>query len=433
MADLDDDKSYTSNATPARWTTRLLATRWILLTACLAIVILVFTGRLQVSEALFVFAIIMAVALIAPQRTRVQRRMAEAANGGDPNFETAFARFANALSVPCIIIDDRAIVQHVSDLARIPFPKLGPGMPISFSLRHPDLLAAIETCRATQTTQKVDVKLTLPNETWFQVTLAPISTKGLRGQTRGQNWIVVTMLDTTEQRRVDRMRADFVANASHELRTPLTSLVGFIETLQGPAAGDPEAQKKFLAIMRAQAERMSNLISDLLSLSRIELHQHVKPTTPVDIAALLGEVVDGLKPLADEAEVELRLQVPEEGAAIVGDRNELYEVFENLIDNAIKYGASGKHIDIALQKGTLHHGNAFMTTITDHGPGIASEHVPRLTERFYRVDAESSRQKKGTGLGLAIVKHIVNRHKGLMTIRSEVGKGTTVEISLPAQ
>jgi two-component system phosphate regulon sensor histidine kinase PhoR len=244
--------------------------------------------------------------------------------------------------------------------------------------------------------------------------------------------LVVTLQNQTEARRIDALRTDFIANASHELRTPLASLIGFIDTLLGPAAKDAEARERFLGIMRQQAVRMSKLIDDLLSLSRIEMRQHVRPTTTVDLSLLLREAADGLLGRAAEESVTIEVETPEGPANVAGDREELYEVFENLIDNAIKYGGSGGRVELQLVAVSNRPGYAFLVSVVDHGAGIAAVHVPRLTERFYRVDAESSRKKKGTGLGLAIVKHIVNRHRGAMTIQSRPGEGTRVEVLLPS-
>jgi two-component system phosphate regulon sensor histidine kinase PhoR len=211
----------------------------------------------------------------------------------------------------------------------------------------------------------------------------------------------------------------------------LASLVGFIDTLLGPAARDEAARERFLTIMRGQAQRMSKLIDDLLSLSRIEMRQHMLPSGSVDLGPLLAEVVEGLQPLAKRSEVVLSLASPERAIAVTGARDELYEVFENLIENAISYGGDGGRVDIAVGPVKNQPGFDIAITVTDHGAGIAPEHVPRLTERFYRVDAESSRRKKGTGLGLAIVKHIVQRHRGKLVIRSTEGVGTTAEVLLP--
>jgi two-component system phosphate regulon sensor histidine kinase PhoR len=225
------------------------------------------------------------------------------------------------------------------------------------------------------------------------------------------------------------MRADFVANASHELRTPLASLSGFIETLQGPARNDPQARERFLDIMKAQANRMARLIDDLLSLSRIELKAHVQPEHQVDLGPIVRQVADGLQTLARDRGVEVRIALPPEPLFARGDRDELIRVFENLVENALKYGAAGKRVDIALVREAGD--NEATVAVRDYGPGIAPEHLPRLTERFYRVDVTESRAQGGTGLGLALVKHILHRHRGRLTIDSAPGKGATFTVRLP--
>jgi len=244
--------------------------------------------------------------------------------------------------------------------------------------------------------------------------------------------VVIMLRDLTQARRVEQMRVDFIANASHELRTPLASLLGFVETLQGPARNDAVAREKFLAIMRAQATRMSRLIDDLLSLSRIELNAHVRPDKPVDLVPIVGHIADTLAPLALERGVTVTIEKQAETLNVLGERDELIRVFENLVENAIKYGASGGLVEITLAAHARPGGRAeeVVVTIRDHGPGIPAEHVPRLTERFYRVDVAQSRDKGGTGLGLAIVKHIVARHRGRLTIESEVGEGSAFSVRL---
>jgi two-component system phosphate regulon sensor histidine kinase PhoR len=235
--------------------------------------------------------------------------------------------------------------------------------------------------------------------------------------------------DLTPLHRVEEMRSDFVANASHELRTPLAALSGFIDTLLGPARADAAARERFLAIMKTQAARMARLIDDLLSLSRIELIEHVHPDTPVDLVPIVRQVVDGLQTLATDRNVEITLALPDKPALVPGDRDELTRVFENLIENALKYGASGKKVDVGFS--TSGRESEILVTIRDYGPGIAAEHIPRLTERFYRVDVTQSRAEGGTGLGLALVKHILNRHRGRLTIESEFGRGATFNVRLP--
>ena len=327
--------------------------------------------------------------------------------------------FADALSDPCLILDRRSVILHRNPPAAREFPAVAPGNVLTLVLRSPALIGAVEAVRRSGGPQSVELHQTVPNETWHSANVAPLP--------GGEGLLAVTLQNLTAHKRLEQLRSDFIANASHELRTPLTSLVGFIDTLLGPAAKDEGARERFLTIMRQQAGRMSALIDDLLSLSRIELRQHLKPTGAVDLAQLLAEVRDGLETQAKEAGVEIAVEA-EPGSVVTGDANELHEVFENLIDNAIKYGGEGGRVEVAVAPGRA--GYDYAVTVTDHGAGIAQEHVPRLTERFYRVDAESSRKKKGTGLGLAIVKHIVNRHRGQLTIRSRPGEGTRVEVLL---
>ena len=240
--------------------------------------------------------------------------------------------------------------------------------------------------------------------------------------------MLVQLKDLTREQQVERMRADFVANASHELRTPLASLSGFIETLLGAAKNDQTARERFLVLMRTQAERMKRLIDDLLSLSRIEMNVHLKPQGTVDLAEIARHVADIMSGMAKEENCELKLDLPQK-LMVTGDRDELVQVAQNLVENALKYASAGKVIDI---KGRSVDGQMELT-VTDRGPGIAEEHIPRLTERFYRVSVQESRSRGGTGLGLAIVKHILNRHRGKLIVASQLGHGSSFTIRLPAE
>jgi two-component system phosphate regulon sensor histidine kinase PhoR len=241
----------------------------------------------------------------------------------------------------------------------------------------------------------------------------------------------MTFHDLTPLRRVEEMRADFVANASHELRTPLAALLGFIETLQGSAREDAKARERFLAIMQEQARRMARLIDDLLSLSRIELNAHRRPDTPVDLVPIVRQVVDGLETLARDRGVTVNIAATG-GLRVLGDHDELVRIFENLVENALKYGAAGRRVDLKIEPGLSADGEAeAQVSVRDYGPGIAPEHLPRLTERFYRVDVTESRAQGGTGLGLALVKHILARHRGRLTIDSAPGAGATFTVHLP--
>ncbi|TJW71789.1 MAG: two-component sensor histidine kinase, partial [Mesorhizobium sp.] len=242
---------------------------------------------------------------------------------------------------------------------------------------------------------------------------------------------VLVFKDQSEARRIDRMRADFIANASHELRTPLASIAGFIETLRGPARGDPAARDQFLQIMQNQTGRMARLIDDLLSLSRLEMKPYLGPGTEVDLRQTIDSVIDSLGPLASENGVVIEWDFIDGPLSVPGDRDELFQVFENLLENACKYGQSGGRVTVSIAGSEDGQEAGIDVTIRDYGPGIAEEHIPRITERFYRVDVENSRTQKGTGLGLSIVKHILTRHNARLSIKSEVGKGAAFTVHLP--
>lgn len=270
----------------------------------------------------------------------------------------------------------------------------------------------------------------------------------------GAHLALLSLRDETELRQVERTRVDFLANASHELRTPLASLSGFIETLRGHAKADEGARDRFLGIMQAQAERMNRLIDDLMSLSRIELNEHIAPSEKVDLCGVVADVVDAASPLAAERGVKIEVQAPPRGqAAVVGARDQLVQVVQNLVDNALKYSSLGHVVTITVKTGQTaeaatgairpeasrlslltpdHSSDTYgLVRVRDQGPGIDREHLPRLTERFYRVEGQKSGERSGTGLGLAIVKHIVNRHRGGLAVESLRGEGSTFTVYLP--
>ncbi|MBO6758413.1 MAG: two-component sensor histidine kinase [Roseibium sp.] len=342
----------------------------------------------------------------------------------------------DALASPCFVADGRGITRYVNKAAAKYYGGVRPGDPLSFSLRAPSLLEAFDRVCSTGSAERITWTDKVPTEAWFEAHLAPIYMPGSAGaQDRSgpPDFVLVVVADLTEQRRLERMRTDFVANASHELRTPLASLTGFIETLQGPAKEDPEARDRFLGIMAQQAGRMRRLIDDILSLSRIELKAHVRPEALVDLSEIVRHTNDALAPLARELDVTVETLIPEGPATVRGDRDELIQVAENLIENALKYGVDGEKvaIEVALEFDTGGTQNWVMR-VRDYGPGIAPEHVPRLTERFYRADVASSRATKGTGLGLAIVKHILTRHQARLEIDSTEGEGSTFTVKIPA-
>lgn len=403
----------------ARFWRRLL----LLLAIALVFVVLCALRRLAVPDALLAWLAVALLAGLIPS-TDDRRALAPSVSGSTgPDFAEDLRHFADALPDPCIVLDPRGVVLHRNAGAGLHFPGIVQGSPIAFALRFPALLQALEAARGGET-RTVELHQSVPAESWYRVTIAPLQPNDPTAP------LVVTLHSLTEERRLAALRSDFIANASHELRTPLTSLVGFIDTLLGPAANDAEARARFLGIMRGQAARMSKLIDDLLSLSRIEMRQHLRPTGSVELGGLLREVVEAMRPIAKAAETAIALRAPDTAVTVSGERDELYEVFENLIENAIKYGGGAEGIEVELAQPAPRPGFEAAVTVIDHGAGVAAEHVPRLTERFYRVDADTSRKKKGTGLGLAIVKHIVTRHHGELAIRSQPGQGTTVEVLL---
>lgn len=330
---------------------------------------------------------------------------------------------------PVILVDQRAVVVEANAAARTLLPGLKAGHPLSFALRSPTVLDGIDAVLGSGEPLRVEYSEHVPVERTFEVHIGPLDADAPNIDVWGG--VVLFFRDLTSARRLESMRADFVANASHELRTPLASLLGFIETLQGPARNDPAARERFLDIMRDQAQRMKRLIDDLLSLSRIEMRLHVAPTQPVDLTAAVRQMVETLTPLGKERGVAIKAKLPDRPLYVRGERDELLRVMENLIENAIKYGESGKKVDVELGLGEGADQNHVVLSVQDYGPGIAPEHLPRLTERFYRIDATQSREKGGTGLGLAIVKHIVNRHRGHLSIASEPAQGARFTVAIP--
>ena len=311
--------------------------------------------------------------------------------------------------------------------ARGLFASLREGSHISSVIRTPEFLDAVSAAPERGRAVTVTYAERVPVGRRMAATVAPLA----RGSEQGGS-ILVLLRDLTEVERINQMRADFIANASHELRTPLASLRGFIETLQSSAKGDPGARERFLPIMAEQASRMTRLIDALLSLSRVEMNAHVPPSDLVDLNDVLNSAKDTLEPLAQETGFTFEVGRFPRPAIVRGDRDELLQVLQNLVQNAFKYGERGGHVRIEAKHipSLGRQAGRYAIAVVDKGPGIAPEHLPRLTERFYRVDVASSREKGGTGLGLAIVKHILNRHKGELAIASKHGKGSTFTVML---
>lgn len=403
---------------------RIWGRRWLLATIAVVLAGLAFWDGVSAWHGLTALAMILVATGLIPSSLAQDGSPAPALpdNGGKPSFEDLVA----AIPDPVIVLDANLAVRHFNRKAREIIPNLRVSEALTYALRVPELIDAIRGALEAGGSRQIEYSERVPVD---RVMEAQISTIAANGRI---DFVVIVLRDVTQRQRVEQMRVDFVANASHELRTPLASLLGFVETLQGPARNDAAAREKFLDIMRAQANRMSRLIDDLLSLSRIELNAHVQPDNPVDLNLVVSHVADTLGPLARDRGVELSIDRRVPALEVRGERDELIRVFENLVENAIKYGASGGRVEVTLDSVPKPQGKGVdaVVTVRDHGPGIEAEHVPRLTERFYRVDAAKSREKGGTGLGLAIVKHIVARHRGRLGIESVPGEGTTFSVKI---
>ena len=328
------------------------------------------------------------------------------------------------LPYPLIVINDRGRITYANTATDTLGAAIHTGDHFATSFRAP---VFIETVNAViEDNASRACQFSLPGRD--QVFEAQVSFLPQGGDFGDDQQLIAVIQDRTEEIRANAMRTDFIANASHELRTPLASVVGYIETLQGHAKDDPEARDRFLGIMARQAGRMNRLVEDLLSLSRIEMDARRPPNETCDVFAIVREAIAAMKPVTESSNADLKVDIPAEKAIITGDRDQLIQVATNLIDNAVKYGGGhpvtiSANIDEAAHRVTI--------DIIDKGPGIAREHLSRLTERFYRVNASESRKVGGTGLGLAIVKHILNRHGGGLDIASTPGEGSRFSVWLP--
>jgi two-component system phosphate regulon sensor histidine kinase PhoR len=416
----------------AAWLGRLAGARLAFVAAAIVLVCFVAIDALSLTYAAIGLAIVGAAGLIGESARPRAPSVAPAATRIDSQMVAGLAEDMLAgLPDPVVALDHEGIVVAFNARAKAFAPALRRGEPASFALRMPEVVEAIRNATATGVPQHIEFSERVPVDRWYEAHVTPLRLRGERTHER-PDLVLMAVHDLTPLRRVEEMRADFVANASHELRTPLATLSGFIETLQGPARDDAAARERFLAIMKQQAFRMARLIDDLLSLSRIELNVHVRPEMPVDLVAILRQVADAMQMLARDRGAEIAVQAPAEPVVIPGDRDELVRVFENLVENALKYGAAGKRVEIRIER-EAGRGRVLEAAVSvrDFGPGIPPEHLPRLTERFYRVDVAQSRAEGGTGLGLAIVKHILARHRGRLTIASTLGHGATFTVHLP--
>lgn len=334
---------------------------------------------------------------------------------------TDLADLLDGLPHPALLVgpDERILAANPRALALFGAGIIG--RPHAFVLRRPEPLAAIAAALTRR--ERLTARLVIPGEgqeAVWQMTVWPVG--------RGAACLFE---DQSAAEQTEQMRRDFVANVSHELKTPLTALSGFIETLQGPARNDPAARDRFLAIMAREADRMNRLVRDLLHLSRVEQVERQRPDTRIDLGALAGSVVATLRPMAEAQGVALDFADPGGEIMVRADADQMTQVMSNLIENAVKYGGSGGWVGVRLAREAGPRGPVLRLSVEDRGEGIDPLHLPRLSERFYRVDGHRSREKGGTGLGLAIVKHIAQRHRGRLTVDSEPGKGARFSILLP--
>jgi two-component system phosphate regulon sensor histidine kinase PhoR len=335
------------------------------------------------------------------------------------------------LPSPVILLDSYRRVAYFNSLAADLWPHLRQGDHISSYIRDPGVLHAVEQAHASmRPRQMVPYEMRVPIERHMEARISWIGV-GVPANDPRAPAILVHLRDLTERERIERLRSDFVTNASHELRTPLASLMGFIETLQGAARDDDAARAHFLEIMARQARRMARLIDNLLSLSRIEMRMHLRPSTIVDLNDVAGQVLTDLEPLAEQSGIQFHFTGLADPAWVLGDRDELLQVLANLVENGIKYGRQGGNVWLTVEPGSGHDAGKLSLTVRDDGLGIDAAHLPRLTERFYRAN-DNSGEKSGTGLGLAIVRNVVARHRGDLRIASELGKGSAFTIVLAA-
>ncbi len=340
--------------------------------------------------------------------------------------DNLLAELVSAIPLPALLVSQNERIQAANTEAQTLLGGAIEGRHFATILRQPQVIEVIEQClRSKQPGTARHLSNDGAQDTTFEVQCRYIS---------GTEAVLAVFQDVTYLEQAGQMRRDFVANVSHELRTPLTALMGFIETLRGPARDDTAARDRFLQIMTDEANRMNRLVGDLLSLNRVESEERVRPKEPLELTGLIQSTLNTLRPLADDASVTVSLDAPAEPVTMIGDSDQLRQVITNLVENAIKYGGGGGNVEVVVrlfERDTAMRGPAVRIKIIDQGPGIDAKHLPRLTERFYRADNHRSRELGGTGLGLAIVKHIVNRHRGRLRVESELGQGATFTVILP--
>jgi two-component system phosphate regulon sensor histidine kinase PhoR len=406
---------------------RLWASLWLIVAVGVIMISLVVVAHLSLPFAVAGFLGFVASVALLPRHDVEEAASAAVHSVSSARAVSHMQVMAAALPDPAILLNASGHVLFCNAPARGLFASLREGSHVASVIRTPEFLDAVNAAPLRGRAVTVTYAERVPVGRRMAATVAPLA----RGSERH---ILVLLRDLTEIERINQMRADFIANASHELRTPLASLRGFIETLQGTAKDDPSARERFLTIMAEQASRMTRLIDALLSLSRVEMNAHVPPSGLVNLNDVLDHIRDTIEPLASASGGSLKVGRFTRAAIVRGDRDELVQVFQNLVQNALRYGVKGGGVRLE-PKHMPPHGRQlgrYAVAVIDEGPGIAPEHLPRLTERFYRIDVASSREKGGTGLGLAIVKHILNRHQGRLHIESTLGLGSTFTVFLPA-
>ncbi len=359
--------------------------------------------------------------------------IAEVAPKPEPTNETLAAGAGRALleelPIGIIVVADPGSVEFANRSALEMFGlSRSVGAHVSV-FRVPRLLEAIELALRHRASSDLTIMVSRHSERHLDIQVRPLSPTGRLSRSRAEALVVLE--DRTEARVAQAIHRDFVANASHELKTPLAAISGIIETLQGHAKEDPGATERFLGIMSSQTARMARLVQDLLSLNRIEVNERVAPSEPLDLGRLVAEICDSQSPMAEAQGMRLVLRESEESIIVLGDSGELSQLFRNLIDNATKYGRRDTDIRVGFRRDDTDRRGMIGVFIADKGIGIAREHIPRLTERFYRVSVSRSRERGGTGLGLAIVKHIINRHRGDLSIESTPNEGSEFVVWLP--
>jgi two-component system phosphate regulon sensor histidine kinase PhoR len=408
-------------------TAKLWSSFWLIVIFAVIMASLVALGDLSVGLVLASFVGFVAAVLLLPlQETDQHEAAAFTPSTAVNRSRSPMSAVVDVLPDPGILLSPTGQVVFFNALAKGLFASLREGSHISSLIRAPEFLDAVSAAPRSGRAVSVVYAERVPVGRRLEATVAPLARSD-------DGDILVLLRDFTEGQRINQMRTDFIANASHEMRTPLASLRGFIETLQSTAKEDEAARERFLPIMAEQASRMTRLIDALLSLSRLEMNAHLPPSDLVDLNDVLGHARDTLEPLAANSHTTLEVEPFARQAIVRGDRDELVQVLQNLVQNALKYGRpdgtvriEAKHIPSLNQPAR----GRFAISVVDDGPGIPAEHLPRLTERFYRVDVDSSREKGGTGLGLAIVKHILNRHRGELAIASNTGQGSTFTVML---